>query len=198
MFTPFSLLAPELSNPDQNNVFGYLFTWPRCHKTSMISLFTHVMFSVSPRIRYVPCSLQFLSLDLDLATEHSHQISINTRKSTTGGPLPSPPFLPDSLHDQPHCPGHCWGCKLQRNKLWCSPDMCCCSSFTGPTWHKAGQPGYLEPRKRGKSIFDDHSEDLGGTLRTRGKNSPLMFPEGSHLSAIQKPSCMRKKPLHTE
>ena len=78
MLTPFSLLAPELSNPDPNNdVFAYLFTWPRCHKTSTISLSSHVMFSISPKTQYVPCLLYFLSLDLDPATGPSPPISIN-------------------------------------------------------------------------------------------------------------------------
>lgn len=192
MLTPFSLLAPELSNPDPNNdVFAYLFTQPRCHKTSMISLSSCAMFPISPKIQYVPCSLYFLSLDLDPATG------------------PSPP-TPEWALIYERAPLQVLSALLLSPKTPCvistflaevsSPTPCSPLRQLLHQSHLAQsrRTWLFGTKKEGKKCFADHSEVLGGTLRTWGNNSFLLFPEGSHPSAIYRHLCTRKNPLHTE
>ena len=97
--TLFSLSALELSNSDpNNNVFACVFTWPRCHKASLISLSSHV-FSFS---QDATCPMVTLVSQLGpwFPKWPFPLISINTWESTTAGPVPSTLVLPDSLHDQ--------------------------------------------------------------------------------------------------
>lgn len=202
MPTPFSLLAPELSNPDPNNdvVLSIISYGPGVTKHQWFLCLVVLCFQFLPRSSMSHAHFSFsawtLIPQLDPPPQYalvceraplqvlSPWLLLSQTPRVIGGLLAeagSPPPL--VIAEAVTFNGTNSGTPLARMRQLLRQSQL---AQIRTAW-------LFGTKKEGENYFAGHSEDLGGTLRTWGKNSLLLFPEGSHPSAIHRPSYTRKK-----